>query len=195
MRWVGLTGGIASGKSTVGKILEREGIPVVDADHLARKAVEKGQPAYEEIVQAFGPEILQEDGELDRPKLGSIVFPDRAKLEKLEKMVHPHVRQLAMEEKQKLIASGAEVAVYMVPLLFEKGSGEDFDEVIVVASDPENQLKRIRDRDGLSDEEATDRIASQMSVEEKIALADDVIQNNGTLEELEEAVLQIIQDL
>jgi dephospho-CoA kinase len=184
MIWIGLTGGIATGKSTVTRVLLERGYPVIDADLLAREAVQAGTEAQLEISRVFGPEALLANGELNRKRIGEIVFSDRTKLSILENIVHPKVRQLALQRKQELANKGFKVAFYDVPLLFEKGMRDFFDRVLVVSCDPNLQKRRLMDRDGLSSEEADRRIASQIAIGEKIKLATDVIENDGTKEDL-----------
>lgn len=195
MKLVGLTGGIASGKSTVAAMLQRLGAAVVDADELAREVVQPGQIAWQEIVDAFGPEILQEDRALDRPKLRKIVFDDPQARTKLEAMIHPRVRALAEEKIRDLAAAGQAVVVYEVPLLFEVRLHETLRPVILVACDPKTQTVRIMRRDRVSGAEAQKTIAAQMSLEEKRKLADYVIENNGSLEKLERQVRELWEKL
>ena len=180
MKWIGLTGGMASGKSTVGRILEESGFWVLDADILARDAVAKGEKAHGQVVQAFGEEILLECGEIDRPKLGSIVFNSWTELEKLESIVHPVVEKLAEQRREDLEKTGVNIAFYMVPLLYEKGSAPQFDEVVLVHSETERQIQRVQERDRLTAEQVQLRLDAQMPSSEKLALADYVLENNGT---------------
>jgi dephospho-CoA kinase len=184
MIWIGLTGGIATGKSTVSQLLVDRGYAVVDADILAREAVQVGSEALLDIARVFGPEAVLQTGELNRKRIGEIVFSDRTKLTLLESLVHPKVRQLALQRRQELESQGTKLAFYDVPLLFEKGMREFFDRVLVVACSPDTQRRRLINRDGLAPEDAERRIASQLKIEEKVMLADDVIRNDGTLEQL-----------
>lgn len=188
MLWIGLTGGIASGKSTVSRLLRARGYAVIDADQLAREVAQSGTPAHKEIVSAFGPDAVAASGELDRKKIGSVVFNDRTKLALLENILHPRIRQRALELKNELETEGREVAFYDVPLLFEKNMKDLFDRTLVVASTPESQVRRAMERDGMTEADARKRLATQLPIEEKTKLADDVIQNIGTLADLERAV-------
>jgi len=172
-------------------MLQRLGAAVVDADELAREVVQPGQIAWQEIVGAFGPEVLQQDRSLDRPKLRKIVFDDPQARTKLEAMIHPRVRALAEEKIRDLAAAGQAVVVYEVPLLFEVRLHETLRPVILVACDPKTQIERIMRRDRVSDTEAQKTIAAQMSLEEKRKLADYIIENNGSLEELERQVREL----
>ena len=188
MQWIGLTGGIATGKSTVSRILVQRGHAVVDADQLARDAVKAGTDGYREVVQAFGPDAVAPNGELDRKQIGAIVFRDKAKLALLESIIHPRVKKLAQTKREELALEGRKLAFYDVPLLFEKQMKPLFDHVVVVACPPEAQLERLKKRDGLSEDEAKRRIASQIPIGEKVASADAVIRNDGSLADLEKAV-------
>ncbi|PPF19415.1 MULTISPECIES: dephospho-CoA kinase [unclassified Rathayibacter] len=184
MHLVALTGGIASGKSTVARRLAEHGAVVVDADVLAREVVEPGEPALAAIAERFGPSVIRADGALDRPALGAIVFSDAAARADLNAITHPAVTL----RSQRLFAEAAEadpdaVVVYDVPLLAEgRGAGE-FDEVVVVHAPQHLRIERLVARRGLTEEEARARVSSQASDEERLALADVVIDSSGTLEE------------
>ena len=192
MRWIGLTGGIASGKSTVSRILIDEGLAVIDADLLAREVVAPGTDGYREVVALFGEGAVFEDGSLNRALIGSIVFADRSRLAALEAIIHPRVRARSLELRSYFDAAGCDVAFYDVPLLFEKGMREMFDRVVLVTCSPETQLTRVMARDGLSREAALARVAAQMPMAEKVSLADIVIENDGGLQELRTAVLEMV---
>ncbi|MEI5890832.1 dephospho-CoA kinase [Bacillus cereus] len=178
---IGLTGGIASGKSTVSEMFRELSIPVIDADVIAREVVEQGKPAYNKIVEAFGTEVLQQDGELDRPKLGSIVFYNEEKRLQLNKIVHPAVREEMNTQKEMYIKKGVQAVVLDIPLLFESKLTSLVDRVLVVAVTSNTQLNRLMKRNNFSEEEATARIQSQMPLEEKVKNADEVINNDGTI--------------
>ena len=178
MKLVGLTGGIASGKSTVAAILRRLGAAVIDADELSRQVVQPEQTAWKEIVKTFGAGILQEDQNLDRKKLRKIVFDNPEARKKLEAIIHPKVRALAEEKIRELASAGASIIVYEVPLLFEGQLHHWLRPVILVACDVKTQKKRIQDRDHVTDVEAQRHIDAQMSLEEKRKLADYTIEKN-----------------
>ncbi|PFY90452.1 dephospho-CoA kinase [Bacillus pseudomycoides] len=188
---IGLTGGIASGKSTVSQMFRELQIPVIDADIIAREVVEQGKEAYKEIVDVFGEEILQADGELDRPKLGSIVFHNEEKRLRLNKIVHPAVRKEMNVQKDMYIKEGVQAVVLDIPLLFESKLTALVDRIVVVAVSPCMQLERLMKRNGFTEEDAKARIDSQMPLAEKATLANKVIYNDGTIAETK-AQLQLI---
>lgn len=180
---IGLTGGIASGKSTVSNMFKEANIPVIDADIIARQVVEQGAPAYRLIAEAFGSGILQEDGSIDREKLGSIIFQNANEREKLNSIVHPAVRKEMLRQKEEAEATGEAAVVLDIPLLFESKLTHLADVTLVVYVNPDVQLSRLMRRNGLSEEDAKWRIASQLPLNEKKDQADEVIDNNGTIEE------------
>lgn len=190
---IGLTGGIASGKSTVSRMFHEAGFPIVDADIAARKVVEKGTEGARQLRAIFGAEVFQEDGELNRQKLGGIIFHDSEKREALNAVVHPLVRQWMLSERDRLIASGHAVIVFDIPLLIESKLQEMVDTIIVVYVDEKTQLERLMKRNDFSKSEAKARIASQMPLTEKISYADIVIDNSHTLDETKQQVNELIQ--
>lgn len=191
---IGLTGGIASGKSTVSRMLLDMNIPVIDADVEARNAVEIGEKAYQQIVNTFGPEILLENGEINRTKLGSIVFHDEEKRIQLNAIVHPAVRERMNALKEKLLLEGNRAIVLDIPLLFESKLTHMVEKTILVYVKRETQLQRLIERNQLTEDEANARINSQMPLEDKIKLADRVIDNNGTLANTNEQLIQILTE-
>lgn len=195
MKLVGLTGGIASGKSTVAKILQSLGAAIVNADDLAREVVEPGHEAWKEIVASFGAEILQSDQTLDRQKLRTLIFNQPHARKRLESIIHPRVRALAEERIRQYAAAGYPVVIYEVPLLFEGNLQEWLRPVILVACDVETQTARLQKRDHLTAADAEKHIAAQMSLKDKRRLADYVIENNGSLEDLERQTRQILEEL
>jgi dephospho-CoA kinase len=188
VRVIGLTGGIASGKSLVARILEQLGAVVIDADQLAREVVIPCQPAYHAIVEAFGERILDRDLTIDRKALGKIVFADPVARIRLEAITHPAIRALAEEKIAELRRAGTGIVFYMAPLLVEAGAASRVDEIWVVYADAETQLKRLMARDGIGRGEAGQRLAAQMPIEEKKKYGRVVIDNRGTPEELERQV-------
>jgi dephospho-CoA kinase len=191
MRIIGLTGGIASGKTSVAAFLERLGAAIVDADLLAREIVEPGEPALELIAAAFGEKVLNRDGTLNRAALAEIVFSDPAARLALEAITHPAIRARADQKLARFRESGAATAFYVAPLLIEAGNAARVDEIWVVYLDRESQLARLMARDSLGREAALQRIASQMPMEEKKKLGKVVIDNRGSREELEAQVLRL----
>lgn len=188
MLWIGLTGGIASGKSSVAKILESKKIPIVYADSLAHEVYQKTNSVYQTIVQSMGKDSLNENGELDRKKVGEIVFKDQNKKQVLENIIHPYVKQRAEQERKKFEKQGFAMTVYEVPLLFEKNMDNHFDRVLLVTTDFEHQIERLKKRNNLDESAARLRIKSQMSNEDKIKRAQDHIENVGSPEELKNKV-------
>ncbi len=181
MKVLGLTGGIGSGKSMVASMFAQLGADVIDADQLARDVVEPGQPALVEIATAFGRDVLLADGRLDRGKLGRIIFADPVARGKLNAITHPRIRERIDAE---IAARGSRrgVLVVDIPLLYESDRTRTVETVIVVWVDSKTQLRRLNERDGLTEEEARQRIAAQMPLDEKRARADVVIDNSGSRE-------------
>jgi dephospho-CoA kinase len=190
---VGLTGGIASGKSTVSTILAGLGAVVVDSDRIAREVVARGTPGLAQVVEAFGPDVLTPDGDLDRPALGAIVFADPEQRKRLEAITHPLIG--ARSAELAAAAGPDQLVVHDIPLLVEGGMAPAFDEVLVVDVPPELQVERmLRDR-GMTRADAEARIAAQATRAQRLAVATYVVENTGTLEELRERVVQVHQDL
>ncbi len=184
--YVGLTGGIASGKSTVADTLGELGADIIDTDVIARTAVEPGQPALEEIRRQFGDTFIASDGTLDRRALRKLIFADDEQRKKLEGILHPRIREMALE--QAAAATGP-YQVLVVPLLTGSPLASALDRILVVDCSEETQLERLLLRDSESEQQARSIIASQASRDERLAIADDVIHNDGTLEELEAATV------
>lgn len=191
---LGLTGSIATGKSTVSKILASAGIAVIDADIVARKVVEKGTVGLEKIVSSFGADLLL-DGELNRSKLGEIIFHDEAKREQLNEIVHPLVCEEMLSERDRLFRAGESIVVLDIPLLYESQLTDLVDRVLVVATTEEIELSRLMARNELSKEEALARIRAQMSINDKVKLADFVVDNSGTKQETEKQVNELLHEL
>lgn len=195
MKLIGLTGGIASGKSTVAEILRRMGAAIVDADILSREVVEPGQPAWQDIVDTFGEDVLQSDQTLDRQKLRKVIFDNPAARKQIEAIIHPRVRALAEQRIAEHQAQGVELIVYEVPLLFEGKIHEWLRPVILVACDLATQRRRVEKRDSVTPEAAQKVIDAQMSLDEKRKLADYTIENNGSLSDLERHVGAVIEKI
>jgi dephospho-CoA kinase len=177
---VGLTGGIATGKSTVSAMFRELGAEIIDADRLAREVVAPGEPALAEIARVFGSEVLLPDGGLDRKALGAIVFGDPEKRRALERITHPAIRERFVRRLAELEASGfTGVVLFDAAVLIESGNYRNMDHLVVVLNDEPTQLARLMARDGLGDDEALARVRSQMPVAEKAKLADHVIDNSG----------------
>lgn len=191
---IGLTGSIATGKSTVSLMFEDFDIPVIDADKLAREVVYPGEEAYQLVVDTFGEGFLLEDKTLDRKLLGEIIFTDEAKRQQLNRIVHPAIRKKMIEKRDALIAGGAAFVVLDIPLLLESKLEHFVDKIIVVFVDEEIQLQRLMSRNDYTEEEALQRIRSQMPVKEKAQLADAIINNNGSKNETFKQLEKIISD-
>ncbi|MDP4156741.1 MAG: dephospho-CoA kinase [Bacillota bacterium] len=189
---VGLTGGIASGKSTVSNMLKEMGITVIDADVESRLAVQYGEPAYKQIVDNFGEEILLPNGEIDRQKLGSIIFNDEQKRQLLNQIVHPEVRRRMNDKKDVALKNNEKIVILDIPLLFESKLSNMVERTLLVYVERSIQLTRLMERNHLSEEEAEARIQSQMPLAEKIKLADTIINNNGQLAETKRQLEEIL---
>lgn len=195
MKWIGLTGGIACGKSAVAAHLRAKGWSVVDADVLAHKALSPGTSSYANVASFFGTGVLNGDKTIDRKRLGAIVFSDKDKLLKLEGFIHPWVQEQTRIHREQFEKAGEKMAFYDVPLLYEKNLQSQFDAVIVVACDESIQIQRLKSRNGFSEEEARRRIAAQMPLAEKIQRTPYVIYNNTTLEDLHTQTNKILSDM
>ena len=190
---VGLTGGIASGKSTVSAILDELGAVIIDADLLAREVVAKGTPGLEKVVAEFGTEMLTAAGELDREAMGRLVFADDDARRRLEAIVHPLVFERIVELEEG--SAPDDVVVHDIPLLAESGRAGDFDAVVVVDADPERQVARMTGERGWSREAAEARMLAQASREKRLAIAIHVIDNNGSLEDLRARVREVYEEI
>jgi dephospho-CoA kinase len=195
MKWIGLTGGIATGKSSVAKILREMGYPVIDADILAREVVRPGTPGLKAVVQYFGRDILDAKGELNRPMLGQIIFADEIKREKLEAILHPLIQELRNKEKLEVERNGSTLAFYDVPLLFEKKMANEFDATVLVYANSKIQRARLAERNGYGEAEIEKRLLSQWPIEEKMKMANYVIFNESTPAELRRNVKAVIDDI
>lgn len=193
---VGLTGGIASGKSTVSETFARLGAKVLDADEVAREVVLPGKPAWTKLRQAFGQEFFHSDGRVKRSKLRKLVFADSDKLSQLNTIVHPEVmKEINRRSEQLFTAVQGAVFLVDVPLLLEVGMAHRFDKVVVVYVSESVQIRRLMQRDGISIEEARQALSAQMPLSKKVKQADYVIDNSGTLEETQAQVDKVWQEL
>jgi dephospho-CoA kinase len=197
---VGLTGGIGSGKSEVSRRLAARGAPIIDADLAARDVVQPGTPGLGEIAAVFGPRVLRPDGSLDREQLGQLVFADPGLRAKLNAIVHPlvHERMRQLEQQAIAAAGPAAIIVHDVPLLAENGLGRGFDTVLVVDAPDDQRVQRLTATRGMTAAHAQDRMAAQASRQQRLAIADIVIDNSGTLDDLDrrvEEVWAVLRDL
>ena len=191
---IGLTGSIASGKSTVANILREKGYPIVDADVIAREVVEAGSPLLDQIRQAFGGDVLQADGTLNREKLGSIVFGNEDKRKQLNGLMHPAIRGEMVRQKESYLSEGYQTVIMDIPLLFESKLHDYVEKILVVSVTKELQKQRLIARNELTEEEADARIASQLDMDIKEQGADAVIHNNGTLEDTRKQLEDILEN-
>ena len=191
---VALTGGIATGKSHVRGRFEAKGIPTIDADTLAREAVAPGSAGLHEVVRRFGPDVCDGDS-LNRKKLGALIFADPEARRELEQIIHPYVREKTDKWFASLDASRIRFAIADIPLLFEGQREADFDVIIVTACEAATQLQRLMQRDGLTEEDARQRISSQWPLDSKIARADYVIRTDGTFDDTNREVDEIANQL
>ena len=185
---VALTGGIASGKSLVSNEFARLGVPVIDTDVIARQLVEPGQPALQEIKKVFGSVVIDRTGRLKRPELRAMIFADPGKRKKLEAILHPRIRQEAAEAVANVNSA---YCILVIPLLAEKGTYPFIDRVLVVDVDTETQISRLMARDNSSREHAEQALASQASREQRLRIADDVLENSGSPEQARKAVAEL----
>lgn len=192
---VGLTGGIASGKSTVSELIKQRGIPVIDADKIAREIVEKGSIVLKDIVNEFGYEILNEDGELNRKKLRELVFNDKRKLDKLNQITHPAIKERILENINRLRDIGCKICIVDAALLIEAKFNEIVDLVILIYVDQKTQIERLIKRDNISKEDALKIINSQMKLEDKIKFADYIVDNTKDIEYTTKQVNNIISSI
>lgn len=190
---IGLTGGIATGKSTVSSLLLKHGAYLIDGDRIAREVVEVGKPAYHQIIAHFGEGICQLDGSIDRKKLGRIVFSDPHERKKLESITHPYIFEEIRRRIHEAEEARERLIILDVPLLFETGLEKEADLTLLVDADEAEQVRRIMARDHLTEEEAKARIASQWPMEEKRKRADYILSNRGNLEDLEREVEEFLR--
>ncbi|MCO7175956.1 dephospho-CoA kinase [Sporolactobacillus kofuensis] len=193
MMKIGLTGGIASGKSTVSKWFIKQGYPVIDADVISRQVVEPGEAALTEIAKQFGGQMILPSGNLDRRKLGKLVFQNAEKRKQLDDLMHPVIRQRMMKELDQLERVGIQTVVLDIPLLFENGLETLVDKIIVVTVTEQNQRTRLMARNRFSSDEARARIHAQLPLTEKVRKADAVIDNNGSIEQTEAQLAKLIK--
>ncbi|KNB73377.1 dephospho-CoA kinase [Brevibacillus reuszeri] len=189
---LGLTGGIATGKSTVTAMLRERGIPVIDADQIAREVVEPGKPAYEAIVRHFGRDILLEDGQIDRKKLGEVVFSDESERQKLNAIVHPEVRRVMRQEAEAAEANGEQIVFMDIPLLYESKLQYLVEKIVVVYAPGDMQLARMMERDELDEEQAKKRLRAQFPIDQKKLEADFLIDNSQSREETQRQVEDLL---
>jgi dephospho-CoA kinase len=193
---VGLTGGVASGKTGTSQVLKEEGAYIIDADQIARELVQPQKPAWNELIRAFGKEILQEDGSIHRKKLAEKVFADPKQRKRLNQILHPRIKE-EMGRRTKEIGQKDPEAIVVIdaPLLVELGDHHEMDKLIVVTSTQTQQIERLKDRDGISPEAALKILSSQMPLGEKVKLADFVIGNEGSLEETKKRAREVFKEL
>lgn len=191
---IGLTGSIATGKSTVASMLKEYGLPIVDADVVARQVVEPGTETLKQIGEAFGPEVIKEDGTMDREKVGAIIFHQPEKRQVLNNIIHPAIRAEMLRQRDEYLANGEAHVVMDIPLLFESKLQHFVEKILVVSVKEEIQLTRLMERNGFSEEEARARISTQLPIQVKIDGADAVVYNDGTIENSKEQLALILKD-
>lgn len=191
---IGLTGSIASGKSTISSMLKEKGFPIIDADLVARLVVEPGTPTLKEVERVFGQAVMNEDGTLNRDALGQLIFHEPAKRKQLNDLMHPAIRAEMLRQRDELVNSGHQHIIMDIPLLFESRLQHFVEKILVVSVTEEMQLERLMVRNSLSQEEAKARIHSQLPVSEKEKGADAVIYNNGTIEQSKEQLERILAE-
>lgn len=193
--FLGLTGGIASGKSTADEFFEKQNIPIIDSDLIAHQIMEVGQKGYQAIVNYFGSNILNDDQTINRHKLGGIVFNDKTKLKKLNEITHPLVHQKIKQQMERYRLNQEKLVVVDVPLLFESGFESLCDGVLVISISPELQVKRLMKRNNFTEEEALVRINNQMPLSEKEKRATYAVANTGTIDDLEKRLSDLLQKI
>jgi len=193
---VGLTGGVASGKTAASQVLKEEGAYIIDADQIARELVQPQKPAWNELIKAFGKDILQEDGSIHRKKLAEKVFADPKQRKRLNQILHPRIKE-EMGRRTKEIGQKDPEAIVVIdaPLLVELGDHYEMDKLIVVTSTQTQQIERLKERDGIGPEAALKILSSQMSLGEKVKLADFIIGNEGSLEETKKRAREVFKEL
>ena len=193
--FLGLTGGIASGKSTADEFFKKKKIPIIDSDLIAHKIMEIGQNGYKAVVDYFGTDILNDDQTINRRKLGGIVFNDKAKLKKLNELTHPLVHQEIKQQMARYHANQEKLVVIDVPLLFESGFESLCNGVLVISITPELQIERLMKRNDFTEKEAIARISNQMPLSEKEKRATYVVANTGTIDDLEKKLSDLLQEI
>ncbi len=195
MKWIGLSGGLASGKSTVATILRQRGYQVVDADQLAREVLHKGTTGLKKVVETFGQELVDSNGELNRDKMAELVFSSASELKKLENIVHPLVQEKVRIIRKSLEEKKEQIAFYDVPLLFEKNLESQFDATVLVYANEALQKSRMKSRNNWSDDEIQSRLSAQLPMSEKLKKAKWVLRNESTIGELEKQVDELLGKL
>jgi dephospho-CoA kinase len=188
MRLIGVTGGIATGKTTVDRMLAAHGATVIDADELAREVVRPGEPALEEVATRFGPDVIRADGSLDRTRLGRLVFADSQARRDLEVITHPRITELMSERIATALAGPAPLVAVDIPLLFENAREAMFEGVLLVYAPPEVQVRRLRERNGLDEAAALQRLAAQLPIDDKRGRSTWIIDNSGSVDATSQAV-------
>lgn len=195
MKWIGITGSMGTGKSSVAKVLREFGYQVLDADELAKKQLEVGGPGYLKVLESFGMQLLNSDMTIDRNKLAKVVFNNKKELLKLENIIHPLIQRQIQIIKNESEKNGEKILFYDVPLLFEKNMQNSFDDVILVVADSEVQFQRIQERNSWTKEEIKKRLESQMPLDQKKLKSKYIIDNNGSRIDLRNQVLGVLSQI